>query len=79
VAPPESGYGAVEVFVERPALDVGPLRAYPMTQLDQLVRLDGRELPPDITDDDDLDAIDPYQMTVVGPLCDFVASEVARA
>jgi acyl carrier protein len=83
------------------------VRAYLMTQLEQLVRLDGRELPADITDDYDLllsglldsldlleltvalgdfagreidfDALDPDEMTVVGPLCDFVASEVARA
>ncbi len=83
------------------------VRAYLMAQLEQLVRLDGRELPTDITDDYDLllsglldsldlleltvalgdfagreidfDALDPDEMTVVGPLCDFVASEVARA
>ena len=83
------------------------VRAYLMSQLDQLVHLDGRELPPDITDDYDLllsglldsldileltvalgdfagrdldfDALDPDQMTVIGPLCDFVASEVATA
>ena len=83
------------------------VRAYLMAQLDQLVKLDGRELPPDITDDYDLllsglldsldileltvalgdfagreldfDELDVDQMTVVGPLCDFVASEVARA
>lgn len=83
------------------------VRAYLMSQLDQLVKLDGRELPPDITDDYDLllsglldsldileltvalgdfagrdldfDELDADQMTVVGPLCDFVASEVARA
>ncbi len=83
------------------------VRAYLMAQLEQLVRLDGRELPADITDDYDLllsglldsldlleltvalgdfagreidfDALDPDEMTVVGPLCDFVASEVARA
>ena len=83
------------------------VRAYLMTQLGELVRLDRHELPADITDDYDLllsglldsldlleltvalgdfagreidfDALDPEQMTVVGPLCDFVASEVARA
>jgi len=82
------------------------VRAYLVTQLDLLVRLDGRELPPDITDDYDLllsglldsldileltvalgdfagrdldfEALDADQMTVVGPLCDFVAGEVAR-
>lgn len=83
------------------------VRAYLMSQLDQLVQLDGRELPPGITDDYDLllsglldsldileltvalgdfagrdldfDALEADQMTVVGPLCDFVAGEVARA
>ncbi len=83
------------------------VRAHLLTQVDELLRLDGRELPGDITDDYDLllsglldsldlleltvalgdfagreidfEAIDPDQMTVVGPLCDFVASEVAKA
>jgi hypothetical protein len=26
----------------------------------------------------DFDALDPERMTVVGPLCDFVSSQVAR-
>ena len=83
------------------------VRAHLLTQLDELLRLDGREMPADITDDYDLllsglldsldlleltvaladfagreidfEALDPDLLTVVGPLCDFVASEVARA
>ena len=83
------------------------VRAFLMTQLEELLRLDGRELPAGITDDYDLllsglldsldlleltvalgdyagreidfEALDPEEMTVVGPLCDFVAGEVARA
>ena len=83
------------------------VRAFLMTQLEELLRLDGRELPAGITDDYDLllsglldsldlleltvalgdyagreidfEALDPEEMTVVGPLCDFVAGEVAKA
>jgi acyl carrier protein len=83
------------------------VRTFLMTQLEELLRVDGRDLPADITDDYDLllsglldsldlleltvalgeyagheidfEALDPEQMTVVGPLCDFVASEVAKA
>lgn len=83
------------------------VRTFLLTTLDEQLRMDGRELPADITDDYDLllsglldsldlleltvalgdfagreidfEALDPEQMTVVGPLCDFVASEVAKA
>jgi acyl carrier protein len=83
------------------------VRAFLLTQLEELLRLDGRELPADITDDHDLllsglldsldlleltvalgdyagreidfEELDPEEMTVVGPLCDFVAGEVAKA
>jgi acyl carrier protein len=83
------------------------VRAHLMTQLEELLALDGRPMPTDITDDYDLllsglldsldlleltvalgdfagreidfEALDPEQMTVVGPLCDFVAAEVAKA
>jgi acyl carrier protein len=83
------------------------VRAFLLTQLEELLRVDGRELPAGITDDYDLllsglldsldlleltvalgdyagreidfEALDPEEMTVVGPLCDFVAGEVAKA
>jgi acyl carrier protein len=56
------------------------VRAYLVSQLEQLVRLDGRELPPDITDDYDLllsgllDSLDILELTVA--LSDFAGREL---